>query len=85
MVWPDYALGDVLKVFKQGKSHLGLVRDVNNEGQVRQLRFIYEVALRLLPSKESSLGSRVLTVDNLEPTEPCNPWCIRTNRDVHGS
>ena len=34
MVWPDYTLGDVLNVFKQGKSHLGLVRDVNNSGEV---------------------------------------------------
>ncbi|CAM9429313.1 unnamed protein product [Pylaiella littoralis] len=33
VVWPDYTLGDVLNVFKQGKSHLGLVRDVNNSGE----------------------------------------------------
>lgn len=34
VVWPDYTLGDVLKIFKQGKSHLSLVRDVNNSGEV---------------------------------------------------
>ncbi|CAM9396109.1 unnamed protein product [Scytosiphon promiscuus] len=33
VVWPDYTLGDVLKVFKQGKSHLSLVRDVNDSGE----------------------------------------------------
>ncbi|CAM9806339.1 unnamed protein product [Ascophyllum nodosum] len=32
MVWPDYTLGDVLKIFKQGKSHLSLVRDVKDPG-----------------------------------------------------
>jgi metal transporter CNNM len=29
-VWPDDSLGDVLRELKQGKSHLALVRDVNN-------------------------------------------------------
>ncbi|CAN0228749.1 unnamed protein product [Laminaria digitata] len=33
VVWPDYTLGDVLNVFKKGKSHLGLVRDVNDSGE----------------------------------------------------
>ncbi|CAM9598856.1 unnamed protein product [Ectocarpus sp. 12 AP-2014] len=33
VVWPDFTLGDVLKVFKQGKSHLSLVRDVNDAGE----------------------------------------------------
>ena len=36
VVWPDYTLGDVLNVFKKGKSHLGLVRDVNDSGEVGQ-------------------------------------------------
>ena len=36
MVWPDYTLGDVLKIFKQGKSHLSLVRDVKDPGDVRK-------------------------------------------------
>lgn len=38
-VWPDYALGDVLKMFKQGKSHMGLVKDVNDSGEVITLGF----------------------------------------------
>lgn len=38
-VWPDYTLGDVLKQFKQGRSHLGLVRDVNNSGKVNNCGF----------------------------------------------
>ncbi|CAM9946697.1 unnamed protein product, partial [Discosporangium mesarthrocarpum] len=32
-VWPDYRLGEVLKLFKEGKSHMGVVRDVNNKGE----------------------------------------------------
>ena len=31
VVWPDDKLGDVLAELKQGRSHLALVRDVNNE------------------------------------------------------
>jgi len=32
MVWPDDSLGDTLGEFKKGKrSHLAIVRDVNNE------------------------------------------------------
>jgi metal transporter CNNM len=33
LVWPDQKLGDVLRLFKRGKSHIAIVRDVNqNEG-----------------------------------------------------
>ena len=30
VVWPDDTLGDVLAELKKGRSHLALVRDVNN-------------------------------------------------------
>jgi len=33
LVWPDELLGDVLKVLKKGKSHLAVVRGVNNEDE----------------------------------------------------
>ncbi len=33
LVWPDEKLGDVLRIFKQGKSHMAIVRDVNNSGE----------------------------------------------------
>lgn len=33
LVWPDQKLGDVLRIFKRGKSHIAIVRDVvTNEG-----------------------------------------------------
>lgn len=31
VVWPDDKLGDVLSELKKGKSHLAVVRDVNNQ------------------------------------------------------
>jgi len=33
VVWPDDKLGDVLRELKQGRSHMALVRDVNNEDE----------------------------------------------------
>jgi len=33
VVWPDDKLGDILRELKKGKSHMALVRDVNNEGK----------------------------------------------------
>jgi hypothetical protein len=34
-VWADATLGDVLKAFKGGNTHMALVFDVNNNGPVR--------------------------------------------------
>lgn len=33
VVWPDDKLGDVLRELKQGRSHMALVRDVNNDDE----------------------------------------------------
>ncbi len=33
LIWPDDKLGDVLRTFKKGKSHIAIVRDVNNDGE----------------------------------------------------
>ena len=33
LVWPDDSLGDVLGELKKGRSHLAVVRDVNNEDE----------------------------------------------------
>ncbi len=30
LVWPDDRLGDVLRELKTGRSHMAIVRDVNN-------------------------------------------------------
>lgn len=33
-VWPDQKLGEVLKIFLKNRSHMAIVRDVNNIGPV---------------------------------------------------
>ena len=35
LVWPDDSLGDVLAELKKGRSHLALVRDVNNDDETQ--------------------------------------------------
>lgn len=35
MVWIDDKLGDVLKELKKGRSHMALVRDVNNDDKAQ--------------------------------------------------
>ena len=35
VVWPDDKLGDVLRELKQGRSHMALVRDVNNKDETQ--------------------------------------------------
>lgn len=42
VVWPDDKLGDVLRELKQGRSHMALVRDVNQEDEMQDP--FYEVA-----------------------------------------
>ncbi len=39
-VWPDQTLGEVLQLFKQGRGHLAIVRDVNNSGPVSKYELI---------------------------------------------
>lgn len=34
VVWPEQTLGEVLKQFRQGTSHMAIVRDVNSTGAV---------------------------------------------------
>mmetsp|Transcript_21978 Transcript_21978/g.54291 ORF Transcript_21978/g.54291 Transcript_21978/m.54291 type:complete len:701 (+) Transcript_21978:50-2152(+) len=41
VVWPNDNLGDVLAELKKGKSHLALVRDVNNEDETKDP--VYEI------------------------------------------
>ena len=33
-MWPDQKLGEVLKIFLKNRSHMAIVRDVNNTGAV---------------------------------------------------
>ena len=37
VVWSNQSLGKVLKIFKQSKGHMAIVREVNSEGPVSRL------------------------------------------------
>ena len=39
VVWHDSKLGETLSMFRQEKSHMAIVRDVECEGEVRIIRF----------------------------------------------
>jgi hypothetical protein len=41
VVWPDQSLGETLKLFKQGKGHIAVVRDVDNSGPVSTHTHMY--------------------------------------------
>ena len=59
-MWPDDKLGDVLRELKQGRSHMALVRDVNNEDEEQDP--YYEVAgiITLEDIIEEILGDEIV-------------------------
>lgn len=68
VVWPDYTLGDVLKIFKQGKSHLSLVRDVNSSGEV------------IFPNRRSMVMYRIASAkDSRKSQRFCKSYNVRKN------
>lgn len=60
VVWPDDKLGDVLRELKLGRSHMALVRDVNNENESQDP--FYEVAgiITLEDIIEEILGAEIV-------------------------
>jgi hypothetical protein len=58
VVWPDQSLGETLKLFKQGKGHMAIVRDVDNSGPVSIHTHIY-IQLPLLVSTTTTQFSAV--------------------------
>ena len=41
VVWHDSKLGETLSMFRQEKSHMAIVRDVECEGEVRIISFFF--------------------------------------------
>ena len=60
VVWPDDNLGDVLAELKQGKSHLALVRDVNNEDDKQDPFYELRGIITLEDIIEKILGDRIV-------------------------
>lgn len=60
LVWPDDYLGDVLKELKQGRSHLAIVRDVNNEDETQDPFYEIKGIITLEDIIEEILGDEIV-------------------------
>jgi len=60
VVWPDDKLGDVLRELKQGRSHMALVRDVNNEDESQDPFYEVTGIITLEDIIEEILGAEIV-------------------------
>ncbi|KAI2509530.1 DUF21-containing protein [Fragilaria crotonensis] len=60
VVWPDDKLGDILRELKKGKSHMALVRDVNNEDETRDPFYEIKGIITLEDIVEEILGDEIV-------------------------
>jgi metal transporter CNNM len=60
VVWPDDMLGDVLAELKQGRSHLALVRDVNNEDDTQDPFYEVKGIITLEDIIEKIIGDKIV-------------------------
>jgi len=60
VVWADDKLGDVLRELKQGKSHMALVRDVNNEDETQDPFYEVKGIITLEDIIEEILGDEIV-------------------------
>lgn len=60
VVWPDAVLGDVLRELKQGKSHMALVRDVNNASESSDPFYELKGIITLEDIIEEILGDEIV-------------------------
>ncbi len=58
-IWPDDRLADILKIFKRGKSHLAIVRDVNNTDDGRDPWYELKGILTMEDILEEILGTYI--------------------------
>jgi CBS domain len=77
VVWPDDSLGDVLRELKKGKSHMALVRDVNNEDDQQDPYYEIKGIVTLEDIIEEILGEEIVDetdafVNNTQ-TQSVNP------------
>jgi len=60
VVWPDDSLGDVLRELKSGKSHMALVRDVNNEDESQDPFYEVKGIITLEDIIEEIIGDEIV-------------------------
>ena len=60
VVWPDDKLGEILRELKKGKSHMALVRDVNNEDESRDPFYEIKGIITLEDIIEEILGDEIV-------------------------
>ena len=60
VVWPDDMLGDVLAELKQGRSHLALVRDVNNDDDTQDPFYQVKGIITLEDIIEKIIGDKIV-------------------------
>ena len=60
VVWVDDKLGDVLRELKQGRSHMALVRDVNNEDETQDPFYEVKGIITLEDIIEEILGDEIV-------------------------
>lgn len=60
VVWADDKLGDVLRELKQGRSHMALVRDVNNEDETQDPFYELKGIITLEDIIEEILGDEIV-------------------------
>lgn len=60
VVWPDDKLGDVLRELKKGKSHMALVRDVNNEDETQDPFYEIKGIITLEDIIEEIIGGEIV-------------------------
>eukprot|EP00586_Coscinodiscus_wailesii_P009841 CAMPEP_0172512738 /NCGR_PEP_ID=MMETSP1066-20121228/246817_1 /TAXON_ID=671091 /ORGANISM="Coscinodiscus wailesii, Strain CCMP2513" /LENGTH=626 /DNA_ID=CAMNT_0013292675 /DNA_START=603 /DNA_END=2483 /DNA_ORIENTATION=+ len=79
VVWPDDKLGDVLRELKQGKSHMAIVRDVNNEDTEQDPFYEIKGIITLEDIIEVILGDEIVDETDafIDVTQS-----LRVNRDT---
>jgi len=78
LVWPDDTLGDVLAELKKGRSHLAVVRDVNNEDEAQDPFYEIKGIITLEDIVERILGDAIVDetdafIDNSHDTKVERP------------
>jgi len=82
VVWPDEKLGDVLRELKKGKSHMALVRDVNNDDEKQDPFYEIKGIITLEDIIEEIIGDEI--VDETDAFVD-STQLVKVNRNIGNS